>query len=207
VNTSVRLLLARHGQTEWHHDNRYVSRTDIGLNDAGRREAHALAQRAREERPALILCSPLARTLETARLAAEACGAEFRSDDRLREVDFGEWEGKTLEEIRAVDPEAVERFETDPGERPFPRGEPLPSAAHRVLEAYQELHRSHGGRTVLVVGHNTLLRLTLCALLGIPLNDYRRRFPRLLNAAISEVRLATGGGALYTLNDSTHLRG
>jgi probable phosphoglycerate mutase len=76
-----------------------------------------------------------------------------------------------------------------------------------VLEAYQELHRSHGGRTVLVVGHNTLLRLTLCALLGIPLNDYRRRFPRLLNAAISEVRLATGGGALYTLNDSTHLRG
>lgn len=203
----LRLLLARHGQTEWHHDNRYVSRTNIELNDAGRREAQALAQRAQEERPALVLCSPLNRALETARMAATASGAELRVDDRLREVDFGRWEGRTLEEMRELYPEAVRQFETDPGDAPFPGGEPLPTAVRRILDIHRDLLKSHRGQAVLVVAHNTLLRLSLCVLLGIPLRLYRRRLPRLLNAAISEVRLSgPEDGALYSLNDSKHLQ-
>jgi 2,3-bisphosphoglycerate-dependent phosphoglycerate mutase len=58
-----------------------------------------------------------------------------------------------------------------------------------------------------VVANNTLIRVALCSLLGIPLRDYRRCFPRILNAAISEVRLNERGGGLYTFNDSEHLRG
>jgi len=204
----VRLLLARHGQTEWHRDNRYVSRTDIGLTAAGCEQARALARRAEEERPALVVCSPLTRALDTARPAAEACGVGLRTDDRLREVDFGTWEGRTLAEIRADDPAAAARFETDPGDQPFPGGEPLPDAARRALDACRDLYGSYGGRTVLVVAHNTLLRVALCALLGIPVRSYRRRLPRLLNAALSEVRLGPDdgeGAALYTLNDARHL--
>jgi probable phosphoglycerate mutase len=192
----VRLLLARHGQTEWHRDNRYVSRTDIGLNETGRREAWMLARRAEEERPDLVLCSPLTRALETARLSAEACGMEPRSDERLRELDFGEWEGKSLAEIR----------EEDPDRHGFPGGEPLNKGAERMLEILAELHRSHTDRKVLLVAHNTLLRLGLCRMLGIPLRDYRRRLPRLVNAAVSEVRFGEEGGALYSLNDAKHLR-
>ena len=202
----VRLLFARHGQTEWHRDNRYVSRTDIGLNKTGRREAWMLARRAGEERPDLVLCSPLTRALETARRSAEACGMEPRTDDRLRELDFGEWEGKTLAEIREEDPELVSLFEEDPARHGFPGGEPLNKGAERVLEILAELHRSHTCRTVLVVAHNTLLRLGLCRMLGIPLRDYRRRLPRLVNAAVSEVRFGEEGGALYSLNDAKHLQ-
>ena len=202
----VRLLFARHGQTEWHRDNRYVSRTDIGLNKTGRREAWMLARRAGEERPDLVLCSPLTRALETARLSAEACGMEPRTDDRLRELDFGEWEGKTLAEIREEDPELVSLFEEDPARHGFPGGEPLNKGAERVLEILAELHRSHTCRTVLVVAHNTLLRLGLCRMLGIPLRDYRHRLPRLVNAAVSEVRFGEEGGALYSLNDAKHLQ-
>lgn len=203
---TVRLLLARHGQTEWHHPNRYAGRTDVKLNETGRREAEALARRAAEERPDLVVSSPLSRALETARGAAEACGAELVVEGRLREVDFGDFEGKTMGEIRTLHPLAARRFEEDPAANPFPNGEPAPAAARRATDALQDLRRAHGGSTVLVVAHNTLLRLSLCALLGVPLRDYRRRFPRLLNVALSEVHLAPEGAAVLTLNDASHLR-
>jgi probable phosphoglycerate mutase len=202
----ARLLLARHGQTIWHHPNRYAGRTDVELTERGLLEAQALARRAERERPDLIVCSPLLRAVETARPVAEACGLELIVDERLREVDFGEWEGKTLKEIRATDPVAAKRFEADPVEHGFPGGEPLPEAARRALEALRELDAEHPGEKVLVVMHNTLIRLVLCSLLEIPLKDYRRRFPNMVNVAITEVRLNERSGALYTFNDSEHLR-
>lgn len=202
----VRLLLARHGQTEWHHDNRYAGRTDVELTEAGRREAQALARRALEEDLALVVCSPLRRAFDTASFAAEACGVELQIEDRLREIDFGEWEGRTLDEVREVDPASVEKFEQNPGEKPFPRGEPLPVAAQRALEVFYELQEKFEDQTVLVVAHNTLIRLSLCSLLGMPLEQYRKRFPRISNVAVHEVHLSGIGGALHTLNDSRHLQ-
>jgi probable phosphoglycerate mutase len=201
----TRLLLARHGQTVWHHDNRYAGSSDVELNEAGLREAQALARRAERERLDLVVCSPLIRAVETAQPAAEACGVELVVDERLHEVDFGEWEGKTLEEVRAADPIAAKRFEADPVKYGFPGGEPLPEAARRALEALRELDAEHPGEKVLVVVHNTLIRLVVCSLLGIPLKNYRRRFPNLVSVAITEVRLSEGGGALYTFNDAEHL--
>jgi probable phosphoglycerate mutase len=205
VTPPVRLLLARHGQTEWHSDNRYVSRTDIGLNETGHEQARMLARRAEKEKPDLVLYSPLTRALETVRPSAKALGLEPKMDELLRELDFGEWEGKSLAEIRRVDPERVKLFEGS-AEHGFPGGEPLHEGAGRLLEVFADLYRSHAGRTVLVVAHNTLLRLGLCRMLGIPLGDYRRRLPRVVNAAVSEVRFGEEGGALYSLNDAGHLR-
>lgn len=203
---TVRLLLARHGQTEWHHPNRYAGRTDVALNETGRREARALARRAAEERPDLVVSSPLVRARETAQAASEACGAEMIVEGRLREVDFGDFEGMTMAGIRERAPQAAALFEEDPAAHPFPNAEPPADAARRALEALEALRRTHGGETVLVVAHNTLLRLSLCALLGVPLRDYRRRFPRLLNIAVSEVRLGPEGASLLSLNDAWHLR-
>jgi broad specificity phosphatase PhoE len=201
VTSSVRLLLARHGQTEWHRDNRYVSRTDIGLTDTGREQARYLARRVEQEGVELVLCSPLTRALETAKPAAAALGLELETDERLRELDFGEWEGKTLPELREEDPDAVHLF-VENAEHGFPGGEPLSGGAERVLAVFADLGRSHAGRTVLVVAHNTLLRLALCRILGIPLGRYRRVMPRLVNGAVSEVRFGENGGALYSFNDA-----
>ena len=196
----VRLLLARHGRTECHRDNRYVSRTDIDLDETGHEQARTLARRAKQEEIDLVLSSPLKRALLTARPAAEALGLEPEADERLRELDFGEWEGKTLAEIRDQDPESVERFE-ESAEHGFPGGEPLREGADRVLAVFADLRGSHAGRTVLVVAHNTLLRLALCRMLGIELGRYRRLMPRVVNGAVSEVRFGESGGALYSFND------
>jgi broad specificity phosphatase PhoE len=204
VTEPVRLLLARHGRTEWHRDNRYVSRTDIGLDETGHEQARTLARRAKEEGVDLVLSSPLTRALLTARPAAEALGLEPKTDERLRELDFGMWEGKTLAEIREEDPESVGRFE-ESAEHGFPGGEPLRKGADRVLAVFADLHGSHAGRTVLVVAHNTLLRLALCRMLGIELGQYRRLMPRVVNGAVSEVRFGERGGALYSFNDAGRL--
>ena len=195
----VRLLLARHGQTEWHRENRYVSRTDIGIDETGHEQARALAGRAKKESPSLVLSSPLKRALLTAGPAAEACGLKPEKDERLRELDFGAWEGRTFDEIRSSDPERAESFLRS-AQHGFPGGEPLEDGAGRILAVFEDLRRSRAGETVLVVAHNTLLRLGLCAVLGVPLGEYRRRFPRVVNAAITEVRFGEGGGALYSFN-------
>ncbi len=197
----VRLLLARHGQTEWHRDNRYVSRTDIGLNETGYEQARTLARRAEAEEVDLVLSSPLGRARLTAEPAAEVRGLQPQTDERLRELDFGRWEGRTFSEIRDEGPESVERFE-ESAEHGFPGGEPLEEGADRVLEVFADLHRSHAGKTVLVVAHNTLLRLALCRMLGIELGQYRRLMPRVVNGAVSEVRFGERGGALYSFNDA-----
>ena len=201
MSNPARLLLARHGQTEWHSDNRYVSRTDISLTETGREQARTLARRAEREKVNLVLSSPLGRALLTAKPAAAACNLEPETDERLRELDFGEWEGKTLAEIREEDPESVRRFE-ESAEHGFPGGEPLHEGAERVFDVFAELSRSHAGGTVLVVAHNTLLRLALCRMLGVELGQYRRLMPRVLNGALSEVRFTESGGALYSFNDA-----
>jgi broad specificity phosphatase PhoE len=200
VSDPVRLLLARHGQTEWHSDNRYVSRTDIGLTEMGREQASTLARRAEQEGVDLVLSSPLGRALETAKPAAAACNLEPQTDERLRELDFGGWEGRTLSEIRDKDPESVRRFE-ESAEHGFPGGEPLQEGVDRVLGVFAELSRLYPGRTVLVVAHNTLIRLALCRMLGVELGQYRRLMPRVVNGAVSEVRFSEKGGALYSFND------
>ena len=194
MSDPVRLLLARHGQTEWHRDNRYVSRTDIALTETGHAQALALAHRAEREKVDLVFSSPLGRALLTAKPAAAARNLEPETDERLRELDFGEWEGRTLSEIREEDPESVRRFE-ESAEHGFPGGEPLHEGADRVLDVF-------AGGTVLVVAHNTLLRLALCRMLGIELGQYRRLMPRVLNGALSEVRFDEKGGALYSFNDA-----
>ncbi len=200
----VRLLLARHGQTEWHSDNRYVSRTDIALTETGYEQARTLARRAKREGVDLVLSSPLTRALLTAKPAATARNLELHTDERLRELDFGEWEGRTLSEIRDEDPESVRRFE-ESADHGFPGGEPLHEGADRVLEVFADLYRSHAGATVLLVAHNTLLRLALCRILGVELGLYRRLMPRVVNGAVSEVRFGEKGGALYSFNDAGEL--
>ena len=200
MSDPVRLLLARHGQTEWHRDNRYVSRTDIGLTETGREQARTLARRAERENVDLVLSSPLGRALETAKPAAAACDLEPQTDERLRELDFGGWEGRTLSEIRDEDPESVRRFE-ESADHGFPGGEPLQEGADRVLEVFADLSRSHAGGKVLVVAHNTLIRLALCRMLGVELGQYRRLMPRVVNGAVSEVRFGENGGAMYSFND------
>ncbi|MER6283990.1 histidine phosphatase family protein [Streptomyces sviceus] len=201
MSASTTLLLARHGQTIWHAENRYAGVSDIGLTDEGRAQAEALGRWAGVHRPDAIWTSPLSRAIATADPACRALGVSPHREPGLRECDFGVVEGRTLAEFAAEVPHAAEAFRADPVAYPFPDAEDPAAAAARGTQALRRIAAAHPGERVLVVAHNTLLRLTLCTLLSIPLGEYRRVFPRLRNAAITELRLdKDGSAALLSLN-------
>ncbi|MDT0268479.1 histidine phosphatase family protein [Streptomyces sp. DSM 44915] len=182
-----RLLLARHAETVWHAENRYAgSRSDPDLTETGLRQVQDLARGALAAGVDAVVSSALRRAVRTATPTAEALGVPLQRVPELREVDFGELEGRTRAE---ADPELVRRFVADPVAHPFPGAEPPAEAAARVAGALRAVGARLPGHTVLVVGHSTALRLALCALLGLPVAHYRRIFPRLDNVAVTEVRL------------------
>jgi probable phosphoglycerate mutase len=187
----TRLILARHGETVWHAENRYAGRhSDIDLTERGRDQAEALAAWSRKYKPDAVVSSPVRRAVETATPSAAAIGVPIQLVDELREVDFGIAEGRTLDELAGVHPDMVRRFRTDPAAHPFPGSESPGDAALRSARALRAIATQFRGRRVLVVAHNTLLRLGLCALLGVPVRNYRITFPRLDNAKISEITIA-----------------
>ncbi|MBE8469785.1 histidine phosphatase family protein [Streptomyces justiciae] len=199
--SSTTLLLARHGQTVWHAENRYAGVSDIALTDEGRAQAEALGRWAAAHPVDAIWTSTVSRAIATAAPACRALGLTSHPEPGLRECDFGVVEGRTLAEFATENPTAAEAFRTDPVAHPFPGAEDPKEAADRGTEALRRIARAHIGERVLVVAHNTLLRLVLCELLSIPLAEYRRVLPRLRNAAITELRVtAAGSAALLSLN-------
>lgn len=184
----TRLFLIRHGETVWHADNRYAGGTsDIDLTEAGRRQAEQLASWASVEHFDAVVTSPVRRAMETARPISAASGLPLETVEDLREVDFGVAEGRTVEELIELDADMVRRFWADPAAHPFPGAEEPLAAARRAGNALRAIADRHRGGTVLVVAHNTLLRLGICDLLGLPVDRYRQLFPRLDNATVTEV--------------------
>ncbi|MFI6404565.1 histidine phosphatase family protein [Streptomyces sp. NPDC050548] len=194
------LLLARHGQTVWHAENRYAGISDVALTDTGVTQAEALGRWAAAHPVDAIWTSPLSRAVLTAAPAAHALNLVPHTEPALRECDFGVVEGRTLSEFAAENPGAAEAFRSDPVAYPFPESEDPTAAAARGAAALQRIAAAHSGGRVLVVAHNTLLRLVLCRLLSIPLGEYRRVFPMLRNAAVSEIRMMQGESALLSFN-------
>lgn len=195
------LLLARHGQTVWHRENRYAGGdSDVDLTPTGLLQAEQLAGWVRTRGVDAVVSSPVRRAVETAEPSVFAAGVDLEVVEDLREVGFGVAEGRTLAEL---DADLVARFRSDPVAHPFPGAEPPVTAAERGAAALRRVAAHHRDETVLVVAHNTLLRLGLCKLLGLPVARYRQIFPRLDNVAITEIDLppaGTGPVSLLSLN-------
>lgn len=203
---STLLVLTRHGQTVWHRENRYAGVSDIDLTATGREQAAQLAQWAQAHRPDAIVCSPVRRAVETAAPSAQVLGLTPTVVPDLREVSFGVAEGRTLAELEADDEDMVRRFRHDPVAHPFRDADQPAGAATRGAAALRQVAADHAGRTVLVVAHNTLLRLALCSLLGIDVSSYRTVFPRLDNGTLTDLRIAVKDGAASLLSFNVPLQ-
>ncbi len=200
---TTRLVLVRHGATVWHAENRYAGSTDVALDPSGLAQAERLAGWAPTAGLAAIWCSPLSRARTTAEPSARATGLALQIDARLREIDFGQIEGKTIAEAEGLFPDEIRRFQADPVSFPMPGGEDPRAAAERAQAALRDIAAAQVGGRVLVVAHNTLIRLTLCSLLGIPLPTYRTVFPAVRNGALTE--LAVDGQKISLLQYNTPL--
>jgi broad specificity phosphatase PhoE len=194
------LALVRHGETIWHAENRYAGSTDIPLNPRGLEQAEQLAKWAATADLAAIWMSPLRRARETAAPSERATGIPARVDDRLREIHFGKAEGLTNSEIQQTFTDAFAAFQSDPVSHHLPEGEDPRDVARRAMQCFNEIQLAHPRGRVLVVTHNTVIRLALCQWLGVPLSKYRSAFPVMANGALSEIRLRDGEVSLLKLN-------
>ena len=121
----MKLLLVRHGQTDWNINRRFQGQSDVPLNEVGRQQATALANRLSREHIDVLFASDLQRAHETARIIAAQHACEIRLDARLREINFGAWEGLTYDEIKHNDPAVLAAREADIFTTAAPDGETL----------------------------------------------------------------------------------
>lgn len=199
----------RHGETEYHAQHRLLGRLDIGLNERGKEQARRVVDFFRGLKLDAVYSSPLKRCLETAAPVAEDQGLSVQVLEELMEVDMGEWDGRTFEELFKEEGELVGKWMRNPSSVAIPGGEDFGTVRDRVMSAVREISRRHpGDQRVLVVTHGGPIRGILCEALGMELDGMFRIQIDL--ASISAVKYFDGGipeTALVTLvNETYHLR-
>ncbi len=197
-------VLLRHGDTRLSPEHRFCGLRDLPLSASGTRQAEAAADRLASGAPIdAVVSSPLLRAVATATIAAGKLGLTATFDDDLRETDFGDWEGFTLEEIQQRWPADAATWRRNPEQAP-PGGESFADTSRRVDRACDRLLRDHSGQTVLVVSHVTPIKIMLCRALGAPLSALYRLY--LGSACINEIQWHDRGfAAVHRVNDTSHL--
>jgi broad specificity phosphatase PhoE len=196
----TRLILARHGETIWHESNRYCGASDIALSARGMEQAEQLAGWAKKAGLAGLWTSNLLRARQTGEPVTRETGLAPRVDARLRELDFGQVEGKTPGEVQATLAQAWADFVADPVVNHLPGGEDPREAVERGDAAIREIVAAKPAGPVLVVMHSSLIRLLLCRWMGISISEYRRRFPVLQNVGLTDVGFDEGQFSLNSYN-------
>lgn len=206
--SAVRLILVRHGVTEWNQEGRFQGHLDPPLSDAGRREAALAGERLAADpalRPARIVASDLARARETAVIIGRATSLEVETDRRLIEIGQGEWEGRTHTELEAEDADRYRAWRDADGVRQPPGGEPIAAATRRVSAFLDEVGAANAGWPLCVVSHGGTLRILASLLLG---REGRRLPPvEVDNASVSVISRRGTAWHLERWNDALHLLG
>ncbi len=201
---TTRIFLVRHGATVLTAEDRFAGATDVLLSDDGREQARRLGLRLSGENICAVYASPLARTMETARLICKPHGLVVQAREGLREISHGRWEGLTRGEVETKYPDEATSWEEDPYTFAPAQGETGLAVTARALPALLDIVRSHPGAKVLVVSHKGTIRLLLSSLLGFDPRRYRDNLDQ-SPAALNIVDFRDEVRARLTLfNDTSH---
>ncbi len=201
---NLRLHLLRHGETTFSQSGGYCGILDVELTEEGHAMAQAYADAYKDVPWQAIYCSPLTRTQQTATPISKATGLELSLREGLREISYGEWEGKEKNEIRRTLGEDHEDWMTEPAWNPPTGGETAVQVASRAMEVIAEIEEKYVEGHVLVVSHKATIRIMLCSLLGIDLGRYRDRLD-CPAASLSVIRFGKYGPLLERMGDRSHL--
>ena len=195
--------MVRHGQTQWNASRRFQGRTDVALSDTGRQQARAIAQALRDEPFTHAFSSDLRRARETAQTIAEFHeGLHVRADERLREFDFGAWEGLTWVQIVERWPELLEREATAARLYAPAGGEQFSDVVARVDSFLRDVRALGPDARVLAVAHAGVLHAAVAALRPEGVDQ-----EGLVFSTAGFTRFAMDGprARIITLNDVSHL--
>jgi probable phosphoglycerate mutase len=171
----TKILLIRHGHVEGISPARFRGRSDLPLTARGAAEARAVAERiASQWQPIKVYTSPMRRCIETGGAIAKACGIEADTMDELNDVDYGAWQSRTYEEMKAAEPALFAAWFTTPQLVRFPGGDSLQDLVARSADALRLTLDRHPDDTVVLVSHDSVNRALLLQLLDQPLSAYWR---------------------------------
>ncbi len=199
------LYFLRHGETTASQTGGYCGTLDPDLTPAGNEMARDFAAAYRDLPWEAVFCSPLKRAVATAQPLCEAVGLTPKLRDGLKEIAYGQWEGKTPDEVNREFHDEYVSWLADPGWYPPTGGERGVDIARRSSLVLDEIEQSLPSGNVLVVSHKATTRIILCSLLGIDVGRYRDRIS-LAVAALSIVEMTKQGPLLKVLGDRSYLR-
>jgi alpha-ribazole phosphatase len=201
----LRIYLVRHGQTEWNATQRYQGHTDIPLDTIGLEQAERAAARLVDVSLDAVYSSDLSRAAETAQAIADLSRIPRTANPLLREHGFGQWEGRTRDEIEKEFADSWLAYRRSPLKAAPPNGETLMQTRPRVLQALSEITQAHPDGAICIVGHGGSMRWIVLEALGAPPESYFRL--RTDNGSLSLIERVGDRQWLSLFNDTSHLRG
>ncbi|MEA5582638.1 histidine phosphatase family protein [Nodularia harveyana UHCC-0300] len=208
----VRLLLVRHGETEWNRQTRFQGQIDIPLNDNGKKQGQTAGEFLQDVTIDFAVSSSMMRPKETAELIlAHHPNVNLELQDGLREISHGLWEGKLEKEIEEEFPGELERWRLVPAEVQMPEGENLQDVCERSVASWQSIVEAALAKklqTGLIVAHDATNKTLLCHVLGLSTENFWNF--RQGNGAVSVIDYPSGLNGLPVLqamNITSHLSG
>jgi broad specificity phosphatase PhoE len=168
-----KLVLIRHGETEWNVEGRYQGQADPPLNSKGRQQARSLARELSGAGLELLISSPLKRAAETAQILAEILGLPVFLDNRLMEIHQGDWQSRLRAEIEGLYPELFRRWETEPWQVTPPNGENLSQVQERIDAFLDEILQRYPDSCFGIVTHRIPIALIKMRFQGLEANIVR----------------------------------
>ncbi len=201
---SLSIYFLRHGQTECSRNNFFCGSVDPELTVEGLEMAKAFADFYSSTPWSGIFCSPMLRTVATAKPLCEAIAMQPELREGLKEINYGKWEGKTPQAVSQEFHDDYIRWTADPAWYPPTGGELAVAIASRAMQVIEEIKHHYKSGNILVVSHKATIRIMLCNLLGIDVGRFRYRLGCPVGS-VSIVEFSSHGPLLKALADRTHL--
>lgn len=203
----TRIILVRHGQTEWNRVERFRGRADVSLNEAGLAQAEATGQRiASEWPPVAVYSSPLSRAVKTAEAIAKHFHLDVQIHQGLADIDYGQWQGLTPDQVKERWPALYDAWYKTPHLAIIPGGETLDDLRARGMAAVETLAARHPEQTFVLVGHTVINRIILLGVLGLHNDRFWKVKQDTCAINVFEFDAQTQDYVMASLNDTCHLK-
>lgn len=200
----MRLILVRHGKTDWNETGRCQGISDVPLNLGGIEQAEKLALSLKDESIDRVYSSDLARAKTTAEKIAAYHSIDVNVRNDLREMDQGILEGLDFSYIREKYSDVLEHWRNDPETLQLPGGEALSGVQQRALDAVADIKSRFGSQNIVIVSHNLVIGTLLCRFAGSSLKEFRDYMVD--EASKSVVEIYDDRFIIISFNDIGHLR-
>ncbi len=201
----MKLILVRHGETDPVREGRVQGAGNAPLNGTGRSQAQAVGRALQKYTLDAVYSSPQTRALETAEAIAGPQGISVEVEEGLRELDVGELDGLSGEELHQKHPDFMKEWARNVYSLRMPGGESIVELETRAWASIQAIAARHPDSIVVAVSHNFAIQSILCKALGLPLDNFRRI--RQDPGAMSILELGDSSPVLAALNDRCHWTG